>query len=211
MLHKKNVTGCKCVRKPPNNRRFFCFQRKIMSKILFVVISASLVCALFYKLGRSHCRIETLVKEKEVIRYVERCKADIYSRPNASRSELLELMRRGELWLLPALSCCRPAGCSRTGKDSGRGPFSFLGVDRPHKQTSPGTGALPPKRNSKIALSVGMRGMRLFYSFNWLLSFSAYLDSENIISGRKTMKKVSFALVLVMFLFACAAITLWHG
>ena len=97
MLHKKTSRAVNV----SENRRiiggFFCFQRKIMSKILFVVISASLVCALFYKLGRSHCRIETLVKEKEVIRYVERCKADIYSRPNASRSELLELMRRGEL------------------------------------------------------------------------------------------------------------------
>lgn len=68
-----------------------------MSKIIFAAVSAALVCVLFYRLGRSNCKIETLVKEKEVIRYVERRKADIYSRPNASRAELLELMRRNEL------------------------------------------------------------------------------------------------------------------
>ena len=68
-----------------------------MSKIIFAVFGAALVCALFDRLGRSSCKIETLVREKEVIRYVERRKADIYSRPNASRAELLELMRRNEL------------------------------------------------------------------------------------------------------------------
>ena len=68
-----------------------------MSKIIFAVFGAALVCALFYRLGRSSCKIETLVREKEVIRYVERRKADIYSRPNASRAELLQLMRRNEL------------------------------------------------------------------------------------------------------------------
>lgn len=72
-----------------------------MSKIIFAVFGAALVCALFYRLGRSSCKIETLVREKEVIRYVERRKADIYSRPNASRAKLLELMRRNELYYCP--------------------------------------------------------------------------------------------------------------
>ena len=68
-----------------------------MSNIFFAVFGSALVCALFYRLGRRSCKIKTLVREKEVIRYVERRKADIYSSPNASRTELLKLMRRNEL------------------------------------------------------------------------------------------------------------------
>ena len=68
-----------------------------MQKIILILSAAALVCILFYKLGQGRCQVETLVKEKEVIRYVEKQKSDIYSRPNANRTELLELMRNNKL------------------------------------------------------------------------------------------------------------------
>ena len=68
-----------------------------MQKIILILFAAALVCILFYKLGQGRCQVETLVKEKEVIRYVEKQKSDIYSRPNANRTELLELMRNNKL------------------------------------------------------------------------------------------------------------------
>jgi hypothetical protein len=44
---------------------------------------------------RAQTKIVT--KEIEVIKYVEHKKAQIYSRPNASRDTLLSLMRKDEL------------------------------------------------------------------------------------------------------------------
>lgn len=40
---------------------------------------------------------EVVVQEKEVIRYVEKKKADIYSKPNISRDSALQLFHNGEL------------------------------------------------------------------------------------------------------------------
>ena len=68
-----------------------------MQKIILILAAATLICFLFYKLGQGRCQVETLIKEKEVIRYVEKQKSYIYSRPNANRAELLELMRRNKL------------------------------------------------------------------------------------------------------------------
>lgn len=45
----------------------------------------------------SRCKIEYVVREKEVIKYVEKKKADIYVKPNASRIDLLQLMHDGKL------------------------------------------------------------------------------------------------------------------
>lgn len=68
-----------------------------MQKTIFILASTAFVCFLSYKLGQGRCQVETLVKEKEVIRYVEKQKSDIYSRPNVGRAELLELMRNNKL------------------------------------------------------------------------------------------------------------------
>lgn len=45
-----------------------------------------------YHIGAADRQVEYVTKEVEVIKYVEKKKADIYSRPNATRDELLKLM-----------------------------------------------------------------------------------------------------------------------
>jgi len=69
---------------------------------IFFIISA--LCVGFYLLGRSHAQIkivkekgEEIIKEVEVIKYVEQKKADIWSKPNASDSELIGLFMQNQL------------------------------------------------------------------------------------------------------------------
>ena len=45
-----------------------------------------------YMLGRSHSEVKIVKEQVEVVKYVEKKKADIYSKPNANRDELLKLM-----------------------------------------------------------------------------------------------------------------------
>lgn len=40
---------------------------------------------------------EVVIQEKEVIKYVEKKKADIYSKPNITRNSALQLFHNGEL------------------------------------------------------------------------------------------------------------------
>ena len=63
-----------------------------MVVVLFV---ACLVGA--YLLGRSHSELKIVKEQIEVVKYVEKARADIYSRPNANRDELLKLMRQNVL------------------------------------------------------------------------------------------------------------------
>lgn len=68
-----------------------------MGKILiFILLFFSLLVGA-YSLGRSHAKIKYIEKEIEVVRYVDKKKAEIQARPNASRNELLKLMRSGQL------------------------------------------------------------------------------------------------------------------
>lgn len=62
------------------------------------------LCASFYFLGRSHAEVkiirekgEEIIKEVEVIKYVEKEKAKIWTAPNADRSTLLNLMHNNQL------------------------------------------------------------------------------------------------------------------
>lgn len=62
------------------------------------------LCAAFYLLGRSHAEVkiikqrgEEIIKEVEVIKYVEKEKAQIWSRPNASHDELIGLFMQNQL------------------------------------------------------------------------------------------------------------------
>lgn len=50
-----------------------------------------------YLLGRSHAEIKIVKEQVEVVKYVEKKKADIYSRPNASKEQLLALMKSNVL------------------------------------------------------------------------------------------------------------------
>lgn len=55
------------------------------------------LCTLSYHLGKSNARIQIVTKQVEVVKYVEKKKAAIYSKPHANRSDLLKLMREGVL------------------------------------------------------------------------------------------------------------------
>lgn len=65
---------------------------------LIVVI---VLCFSFYKVGQtvgeSKAKVKIVEKEIEVIKYVEKKKADIYSKPNATRDELIGLLSEGKL------------------------------------------------------------------------------------------------------------------
>lgn len=62
------------------------------------------LCIACYMLGRSHSEVKIIkeqgkeiIKEVEVIKYVEKEKAKIWTKPNASRDELINLMQMGQL------------------------------------------------------------------------------------------------------------------
>lgn len=63
--------------------------------ILITLFFSLLIGAYFF--GASRQKIKTITKEVEVVKYVEKKKSEIYSQPNASRSELLKLMYSGKL------------------------------------------------------------------------------------------------------------------
>lgn len=50
-----------------------------------------------YSAGKSNTTIKYITEEKEVIKYVSKETSKIHSKPNATRSELLERMYDGEL------------------------------------------------------------------------------------------------------------------
>lgn len=73
---------------------------KWVGSLLFI----GTLCFMCYLLGRSHAEVkiikekgEEIIKEVEVIKYVEKEKAQIWSRPNASRDELVGLFMQDKL------------------------------------------------------------------------------------------------------------------
>lgn len=73
--------------------------RLIRWAVTFAMVAA--LCFAFYEagqeVGRSKARVQVVEKQVEVIRYVEKKKAEIHARPNAGRDDLLKLMRAGRL------------------------------------------------------------------------------------------------------------------
>lgn len=70
--------------------------------ISFVLLIA--LCFACYMLGRSHSNIKIIreqgkeiIKEVEVIKYVEKEKAKIWVKSNANRDELINLMQTNQL------------------------------------------------------------------------------------------------------------------
>jgi len=65
----------------------------------YAVVIVLFISSLFgaYFLGRSHSELKIIKEQVEVIKYVDRKRAEIHARPNASRDELLKLMRAGQL------------------------------------------------------------------------------------------------------------------
>lgn len=75
-----------------------------VQKTIFLVLVVVGLCAGFYLLGRSHAEVkiikqkgEEIIKEVEVIKYVDKQKADIWARPNATDSELIGLFLQDKL------------------------------------------------------------------------------------------------------------------
>lgn len=48
-------------------------------------------------LGRSHSELKIVKEQIEVVKYVNKETAKIYSKPNASREQLLDLMKKNML------------------------------------------------------------------------------------------------------------------
>ena len=73
--------------------------RLIRWAVTMLMVAA--LCFAFYEagqeVGRSKARVQVVEKQVEVIRYVEKKKAEIHARPNAGRDDLLKLMRAGKL------------------------------------------------------------------------------------------------------------------
>lgn len=67
--------------------------------ILCVILVAVIAGAYYsgYKAGSGDTRVEYVTKEIEVTKYVNKKKADIYSKPNAGRTALLQLLHNGIL------------------------------------------------------------------------------------------------------------------
>lgn len=67
--------------------------------LLGIILAAAIAGAYYsgYAVGSRDVKIEYVVKEKEVIKYVEKKKAEIYSAPNAGRDLLLKRLHNGEL------------------------------------------------------------------------------------------------------------------
>lgn len=73
-------------------------------KVLFLSLLVVALCVGFYLLGRSHAEVkivkekgEEIIKEVEVIKYVEKQKSQIWSAPNASDTELVGLFMQNKL------------------------------------------------------------------------------------------------------------------
>ena len=70
-------------------------------KQTLTLAAIALLCFVFFELGESQgkkqAKIEIITKEIEVIKYVEKKRAEIHSQPNAGRDTLLERMRAGVL------------------------------------------------------------------------------------------------------------------
>ena len=68
-----------------------------MTRLSIIVVICAALSLFCYVLGRSHAKTEIITKQIEVVKYVEKKKSAIYSRPHAGRDALLELMRQNKL------------------------------------------------------------------------------------------------------------------
>lgn len=70
-------------------------------RIGVLLVMVICLCFAFYevgkKVGASETKVQIVTQEKEVIRYVEKKKSNIQSKPNANRDELVQLFKSGIL------------------------------------------------------------------------------------------------------------------
>ena len=63
--------------------------------VVFILFISAILGA--YLLGRSHSELKIVKEQVEVIKYVNKEKSEIYSKPNLSRDAILERMRDNKL------------------------------------------------------------------------------------------------------------------
>ncbi len=63
--------------------------------VVFILFISAMLGA--YLLGRSHSELKIVKEQVEVVKYVDKKKAEIYSKPNLSRNAILERMRDNKL------------------------------------------------------------------------------------------------------------------
>ena len=69
----------------------------------YAIFGSVLVAILFgtyylgYRSGTNNARVEYVTKEKEVIRYIAKETANIQAKPNATKKQLLDLMKNNML------------------------------------------------------------------------------------------------------------------
>lgn len=68
----------------------------INSKAIQAVV-VFLLCMASYFIGMSRAEVKIVKEQVEVVKYVEKEKAKIYSKPNATRTELIKLFNNKEL------------------------------------------------------------------------------------------------------------------
>lgn len=65
------------------------------------MLMVAALCFAFYEVGqangRKEAKIKIIEKEVEVIKYVEKKRAEIQAKPNAGRTDLLKLMHNNKL------------------------------------------------------------------------------------------------------------------
>ena len=72
----------------------------VMRYAMYFVIFLLVICGAYlagYHVGKADRQVEYVTKEIEVIKYVEKKKSEIYSRPNATKEQLLDLMKSNVL------------------------------------------------------------------------------------------------------------------
>lgn len=66
-------------------------------RIIATIVLVACLCFACYEIGKTKAQVKIVEKEKEVIRYVEKEKAKIASKPNAGRSDIIKLFNTNVL------------------------------------------------------------------------------------------------------------------
>ena len=72
----------------------------VMKYAIFGSVLVSILLGTYYlgyKAGANNTRVEYVTKEKEVIRYIAKETANIQAKPNATKKQLLDLMKNNML------------------------------------------------------------------------------------------------------------------
>lgn len=69
----------------------------IISKVLLKIGVVFLLCLASYFVGLQNAKTKFITKEVEVIKYVTQEKSKIYSKPNATRDDLIQLFKSNKL------------------------------------------------------------------------------------------------------------------